>query len=282
MSSLTIVTVTYNSSAVIAAMLASVPQGIDIIVVDNASSDDTVMVVSANPHVHIIQNSNTGYGRGANRGLSEVKTPYALLVNPDVILSENAVAIMLASMETHPGIGMCAARLFQRDGTGKHYAANPVFDAEGIAHVEWLSGALLMIRMEALEKTGMFDENIFLFYEETDLCKRFIKSGHTLALLRGAEAEHAEGNSSPPSLHVLKIKAWHGGWSRSFYYRKHFPRSTYWRKSIGKLMGNKIRFYKALFRRDKAAMIKISYESLGVLSYMCGMKPFKNGVGRFT
>ncbi len=280
---LTIVTVTHNSSAVIPAMLTSLDTDAAVLVVDNGSTDDTVAKASSFARVRVIRSDNVGYGRGANLGFREVQTPYVLLVNPDVVFSPGAVARMLDVMVRHPEIGMLGANMFSVDAAGnKSYSKRYQPDAEGLATVEWIVGALMLIRMEALQRVGMFDENIFLFYEETDLCKRFHDAGYRLAIACDAEARHEAGSSSPPSLRVIKIKSWHAAWSKAYYYRKHFSGVLYAKKCITKLTTSVFRIAKALLFCDLRRATQNFYELRGVLAYMRGMTAFEQGVGRLT
>lgn len=270
MQQLTIVTVTYNSSAVINRLLTTLhaPEW-NIIVVDNGSHDECSTIAASFPNVHVIASDNIGYGRAANVGFREVKTPYVLLVNPDVEITCETIRSMVACMERHPDIGILGANM----------SAIP---AEGLQEVDWIVGALMLIRMEALAKVGMFDENIFLFYEETDLCKRFVKMGWRLAILQSAIARHEAGTSSPPSLKVLKIKAWHSAWSKAYYYHKHFSRLRTLKKCFTKITTTLFRISKYALLGNTRRTLQNSYELLGILAYMMGMEAFKNNVGRLT
>lgn len=265
---LTIVTVTYNSAGVLPRLLAGL-QGLDVLVVDNGSSDDTRAVAARFSGVRVIESGNVGYGRGANLGFREAKTPYVMLVNPDVEIGSDAILQMLACMQARPDLGMLGANLTGTKG-------------EGVREVEWIVGALMMMRMDALAKVGLFDENIFLFYEETDLCRRFVKAGYKLGILESILAKHEAGTSSPPSLRVLKIKAWHSAWSKAYYYHKHFSRAACAKKCISKIATALLRIIRGILAADWRWVIKNYYEMLGVISYSLGFSAFKNGVGRFT
>lgn len=264
----TIVTVTYNSAAVIGPLLASLA-GCDVIVVDNGSTDGTRAAVRRHAGARLIEGANIGYGAAANRGFAQVATPYAMLVNPDVTIAPDAISAMAAHMDANHDIGIVGANFSGVAGPG-------------LFEVPWISGALMLIRMEMLQKTGGFDERIFLFYEETDLCHRFVDAGWRIAVAEDAMATHIEGRSSAPSLHVLRIKAFHAAWSKCYYFRKHFSRAMYRRKAFGKLLQSMLRLLKSCVSFNRAGVVRNTYECLGVLAYMVGMSAFKNGVGRLT
>jgi len=282
MNKLTLVTVTYNSSAVIGSLLAPLA-GMDTIVVDNASSDNTCEIASGFPGVRIIPNKNEGYGRAANRGFSHAHTPYILLLNPDVVISKESVDAMLAAMESDPKIAVASARIFSQTQDGaKKFTHTYAFDANGIAYVEWVVGAVMLIRYETLQKCGMFDENFFLFFEETDLCKRFVDAGYKLAVVQAAEAEHSEGSSSAPSLKLLKIKAWHNAWSKIYFQRKHLAYGVFACKAIAKIVRSIGKIYLACLQGNVQARTENIYALRGAVAAVFGIKAFKNDVGRFT
>ena len=285
MSELTIVTVTYNSAGVIAGLLDSLPADVAAIVVDNGSTDETTRIVAGYNGVRLIRNRNTGYGRAANLGFLQTQSPYVMLVNPDVVLGKDTIGEMLACMRSRPDIGIVGARMFQRQPGGrgaKTYAVSPPFSADGLAYTGWIVGALMLIRREALQQVGMFDENIFLFFEETDLCVRFANAGYKLAIVESAEAEHTEASSSTPSLSVQKIKAWHAGWSKAYYYRKHFSRAMYVRKASGKMLGSLVRVLRSVAVGDGRGVVQHYYELNGALAACLGVAAFNDGVGRLT
>ena len=75
-----------------------------------------------------------------------------------------------------------------------------------------------------MQEVGFFDENIFLYFEETDLCKRTIESGFLIKLCGHIYFDHKIGAASTPSDHIESLKTWHYGWSKSYYYSKHYDK----------------------------------------------------------
>lgn len=280
---LTIVTVTYNSSSVIGALLESVRGvGAEIIVVDNGSSDDTLAIAAGYPHVRIIKNANSGYGRAANLGFAAANTPYVLLANPDVVFSAGAIEAMVASAESHPDIAILSANIFERDNGKKHFLRSYDFDAEGLATTDWVVGAVMFMRRDVIQKLGGFDENIFLFYEETDLCLRAVKAGYRIAVVRAAEAQHEAGSSSGESVRVAGIKAWHAAWSKAYYHRKHFSRLTYARKCISGVVNSVRRMGVALLLCNMREYSRHRHALLGWIAGIRGESAFENGAGKHT
>lgn len=270
MRQLTIVTVTYNSASVLPKLLHALGNvDADIIVVDNCSHDDTVAQAREFPNVRIIESGNVGYGAGANKGFHEATTPYVMLVNPDVEIEPDAIAKMVECMNEHPDVGILGANLTNEPG-------------KGLRLTDWVVGALMMIRRDALMKVGMFDEKIFLFFEETDLCKRFMAAGYKIGKLLDAHAHHDIGGSSLPSMKVLKVKAWHAAWSKAYYYDKHYSHETYMHKCWTKILTSLMRVIRYGLTFNRQRMVKALYEGRGVIAYMMGKPAFKDGVGRLT
>jgi len=279
---ITSIIVTYNSMHTIGKCLDALPSGCRTIVIDNGSRDDTRVRLAQHPDVEVITGHNIGYGRAANVGLAKVITPYAVLLNPDTILCDGAIEAMLACAQKHTDVGIVGAQMIDYQNGSKHYQKNYTFDNEGILYTPWIVGALMLFNMEILHKVGLFDKKIFLFFEETDLCDRMRKAGYQLAICQTAEAVHDAGTSSPPSEQLTKIRAWHGGWSRVHYYRKHYGLAKAMRKSF-------VKIYKNLFRisgelvHPTGILLATSYETLGVLAYFIGMQAFRNdGTARIT
>ena len=185
---ISVIIVTYNSQAVIDLCLASIPESIgDVYVVDNSSKDETCDVVKKYRHVTLIENEkNIGFGCANNVALEKVKTRYALLLNPDACVDEKALELLQQSMDET--IAIAVPRLRKEDGSEqKPYKAN-VFDREtkgdgeeeltGNKDVECVSGAVMLWNMPLMtKKVGFFDPDIFLFYEDDDICLRVREKG---------------------------------------------------------------------------------------------------------
>lgn len=211
---LTIIIVSYNSQKVMTKCLGSLIDSkvYPVIVVDNASTDGSAealrnrfpdAMVKALPQ-------NMGYGRAANVGLRMVETPYALLLNPDLKASVEDIGKLLdhaRSDTANTAIWGPASQ--KKDLTG-----------EAPQSVEWISGCAMLFDMEKLRTLGFFDENIFLFFEETDLCVRARDAGFQVRLCRDIFFDHMLGQASTPNPAIERMKNWHYGWSRCYYFDK--------------------------------------------------------------
>lgn len=270
---LTIIIVSYNSAQTVmrcqSELLASARY--PVIVVDNASSDGSADVLEKHfPDVRVMRMSqNLGYGRAANRGLAEVKTPYAFLLNPDLEATVVDVQAMLDFADRHAD----EASLFAPAVVSKDHQQC------GAINREWVIGAAMFFKMANFEKVGFFDENIFLFSEETDLCRRLVVGGHKILLNTDVYLNHLKGQSSTPNPKIDALKNWHRGWSKMYYLHKH-----------GLIMGwlsPRLMYLKYIFK----ALVAISgvkrnqyaARATGMQAYLRGEQAFwANGKGQRT
>lgn len=234
MPSLVAIVVAHDSAAVLPGCLAALAgQHVPAIVVDNASRDASAAVAEA-AGAQVIRNArNEGYGRANNRGVRAAETAeHILIVNPDVVLRPGAVDALLEAARMWPDAGLLAPRLVESDGRFffqarsllAPYLANPggrPAPPQGDACAPFLSGACLMMPRALFLDLGGFDENIFLFYEDDDLCRRVADRGRALIHVHGAEALHGRGRSSAPEPSRVFRSRWHQAWSRAYVSRKY-------------------------------------------------------------
>lgn len=239
--SVTAILVTHNSAGVVGRAIASIadnPLIARIVVVDNASSDDTHAELRRDfPTIDIIDSKeNLGFGRANNLALEQVKTPYALLLNPDAILHADALAELVNAFARYPDAAILAPQLRDEDDEIHESYKRSVFVREarrfpyhepaGDVCAEFLSGAVWLMRMEAFRETGFFDPNIFLFYEDDDLCLRAHKAGHALVLVASAHATHLMGKSSPHTREQVAFRQYHLTCSRIYMEQKYHGRAA--------------------------------------------------------
>ncbi len=226
----TTVFVTYNSAAVIGDALKSLPAGTAAIVVDNASTDNSITLAKVSGATVINNTDNTGFGVGCNAGIFAATTPYVLLLNPDARLRPGALEQLVAVAERHPEIWMLVPTIYRADGSRFDkwqssicYAGFKTVDHEdkNLRSISFASGAVILLRREKIAQLGGFDPRIFLFFEDDDLSRRVRDAGGRIVHVVNAEADHAGGTSSPPSPQMTEMKHWHMAWSESYVRRKH-------------------------------------------------------------
>lgn len=234
MPDLVAIVVAHDSADVLPTCLAALTrEGVPAIVVDNASRDATAAVAEA-AGARVVRNArNEGYGRANNIGVrAAAGAGHVLIVNPDVALQPGAAAALLAAALAWPDAGLLAPRIVEPDGRYFYqprsllapYLTNPQGRRdlpEGDACAPFLSGACFMVKRDLFLALGGFDEAIFLFYEDDDLCRRIAESGRALVHVHAAVALHGRGRSSAPERGRVFRSRWHQAWSRAYVSRKY-------------------------------------------------------------
>jgi GT2 family glycosyltransferase len=219
-----VVVVTHNALPWVERCLDSV-RGEEVIVVDNGSSDGSVEVVrEAMPEAIVVEQGNVGLAAGWNRGMEEATGRYFLILNSDAWLAEGALRRLVAFADEHAEAAIVGPRLLNPDGTlqrsvrgfptlwrlateylflrklaprsralNAFYAAG--FEHDEVREADFLMGACMLVRREAVEQVGPLDDAFFLFSEETDWAYRFRQAGWKVLFFPGAECVHVGGAS---------------------------------------------------------------------------------------
>jgi GT2 family glycosyltransferase len=224
---ITAIIVTRDSEHVLSACLKSARDaGLHIVVVDNASQDGSRAMAHAAGAEVIANDRNQGYGRAINQALTAGTSPFCLILNADIAFEPHAPVELLRLLEADPSAAMIAPRLIEPDGRRFELTDSPInpplteTSAAGAQRRPLLSGAALLARRDKLLAIGGFDPNIFLFWEDNDLCRRLIDAGDTLLLAEAVSMRHKRGASSAPTPGAIYMRRWHQAWSRFYVFQK--------------------------------------------------------------
>ncbi len=228
---LSILIVNWNVRALLHDCLTSIDQNrgglrLEVIVVDSGSVDESAAMVSAEfPWVRLIAcQENVGFARGNNLAIAQANGRYILLLNPDTVVLQDALATMVTYLENQPDVGIVGAQLLNSDGTiqssrrrfptlataffestwlepvapawllERYYVAD--MPPDQTAEADWLVGACLMTRRAVLAQVGGLDEAYFMYSEELDWCRRIKDAGWRIVYLPAAQIIHYVGKSS--------------------------------------------------------------------------------------
>lgn len=192
-----------------------------VIVIDNASDDGSVDLLPELNNITIRRaHRNLGFGRGVNQALRNVATDYMLIINPDCLIVPDALARLVAELDTHPDTALVSGRVFDMRGIEQRGSRRrlpsrgqvlsevlPFSDANGIdlthepcpdepLDVEAVSGACMLVRRAALEQIGGFDPGFHMHFEDLDVMARLRAAGWRIRLLPSVFISHAGGVSS--------------------------------------------------------------------------------------
>ena len=228
----------------------------EVIVVDNASADGSAAMVRAEfPQVTLIaSDENLGFAGGSNLGVSRATGDFIFLLNPDTRLHPDTLRLLRDYLSAHPAVGVVAPQLLWSDGsiqssrrrfptpatmlwestlleqwfphnrTAARYRFEDIPPAEPLT-VDWAVGAALFLRREVWAQVGGLDESFFMYFEETDWCRRVADAGWQIHYLPAAKVVHFEGQSSGQ---VVSARAIRFNRSKIRYAEKWFGRRQAW------------------------------------------------------
>jgi len=312
MTDLSIVIVNWNTSALLRGCLRSIygqasTPSLEVLVVDNASLDDSVAMVRREfDQVRLIEiSTNLGFAAGNNLAFPLAEGAFILLLNPDTVLTDGTLCALVDMARTHPEAAIIGAQLLNTDGSlqtscgiypsiwseiplvrslaegldrlslGSNHRAEP-----DIRSVDWVSGACLLIRQEALQAIGPLDESYWLYTEETDWCYRARRVGWDVLLAPSARVYHLARAASGQRFVFSML---HFYQSRVRFAHKHYgaahaaalqrlyglkalmwqrrPESSPLRKAYGNLSDEQIRAAYGTLRRALASSLTTYLES---------------------
>jgi N-acetylglucosaminyl-diphospho-decaprenol L-rhamnosyltransferase len=307
---LVVVVVTYNSGAVIGDCLDSC-RHIKTVVIDNASTDDTLEQVRLRPWADVIANAeNRGFAAAVNQGVRQSDTEFVLLLNPDVQLRSDLAPLLAAcGLEGtgmacgqlldeggRPQTGFSVRRLpgpaaltFEVLGLNRLFPWNPVnrkyrcldLDPREPADVEQPAGAFLLFRKDVWKRLDGFDERFHpLWFEDVDFCKRILDLGLKIRYVPQVEAIHRGGHSISQLGWSRRERYWYVSLLK--YASKHFRTSEFRGMSVAVVLGSLFRTIFAVFQKwsFEPCAVYAGVFRLGAECAFYGKVP-QSAIGRF-
>ncbi len=254
---LSVVIVNYKSLEPLLACLDSLALdgtglAVECIVLDNASDDGAGAVLAERfPDARFIPNpENVGFARAQNQGIRASRGAHVLVLNPDCVVRPGTLRALLVHLREHPRTGIAAPRILNQDGSLEYSAraypdhltflfnryslltrlfpGNPFsrrylltdWDHLSVRDVDWVSGACMLVRREAIEAVGAFDEAFFMFNEDVDWCRRMNQAGWKVTYVPDAVVVHHVGASRHRTSNKVILERHRG---MIHYFHKHHP-----------------------------------------------------------
>ena len=264
---ITVVIASFYSSEKMFRCIESIDHNIKIIIIEN--SNDYILkdqIISKFNNVEVIlSEQNLGYGCANNLGLSKVKTNYALIINPDVVLKEGAIKNFFLTIKKIPNFGIIAPV----SKNEKYQNFNLDLDND-LKEVENVKGFAMFFNMNIFKDLEFFDSNFFLYFEEIDLCKRLRSKNIKIYIDPSIKVDHLGGSSHNQIINIQMelSRNWHWMWSTFYFYKKHYGYTSALFKILPKLFSSIIKFifYLIIFNRLKKNIYK--YRLLGIINSM--------------
>ena len=220
--------------------------------------------------------------RGTRAADAVPRRALSLLLNPDVVLEPGCVAALVEAAARYRDAAIFAPRLIEADGRLffqprsllSPYLQNEAGAScapEGDCCAPFVSGACLLVDRDFILSLGGFDEAIFLFYEDDDLCRRVIDAGRSVIHVNGAVARHARGGSTSLSRGRVFRARWHMAWSSGYVAHKYGLADASWRN----MLVNALKFCGAALSLNRALMERYGGSAAGALAWLLGRDALK-------
>ena len=286
---LTVIILTYNTpKKIILDCLNSIDKRVKVLIVENSKLFNHENIIKSEfPNVKVIcTGDNLGYAKGNNFGISQTKTDYVLILNPDVICDKyffsNVVSVSNEAKEfTIIGCQYLFDKVFMPAGffdKKKNVEFVKNFRDEKISNlsnVDWVTGCSMLLNMKNFNNKNIFYQNFFLYFEEFDLCKFVLNNGKNIYSSKQLKVHHLGFKSSiseneKDNLKKINIKDWHYMWSSFYFYKKNYGYIYAFSKFFGKLIKS---FFKTIFYSitfQKKMKNKYLYRFLGLSNSIFG------------
>ena len=280
---LSVIIVSFKSDHIIHRCISSIDKEIEIVVVDNSNNTKFKNSIEAQyKNVKcILSPKNIGMGAGNNLGIKNTNKEFALILNPDVILDKSAIDEIIKASNEIDSFGVISPisdkpeypnyRL-DKNKNQKSHQVNPF----KVKTVDGYSMLLNLGRLRNLNNFEFFDENIFLYAENDDFCKRIISKNENIYVVPKSKIHHLGGEAVNPK-HEYEIELsrnWHWMWSKFYFNKKHYGYFNAIFKILNNLLSAKIKYlyYLITFNNHKKKIYQMRIS--GLLNSMIGKKSF--------
>ena len=250
---ITVVITSFKSDEKLKNCLNSIDKQCKVIIVENSNNLEFKKNFEQkfNNVECILTGENLGYGKGNNIGLKKVRTKYALILNPDVILAETTLENFTKAAEQIPDFAIMAPQVQDkkneiRENVEQNFYPKLVKNVKGFA---------MFLNLSEFKEIGFFDENFFLYFEDIDLCRRLVNNKKKIYLISNIEINHLGAQSSDQLINRERelTRNWHWMWSTFNYHKKNKGFFISFLIILPKLTSSmiKILIYSMLMNREK-------------------------------
>ena len=277
LNNITFIIVTYKSHNVIFNCLNSLPRNSNKIVIENSKDINLKKdLESKYDNIEVILNENIGMGASNNIGIIKSKTKYAYIINPDATFKSDTFEKLIKSTEAINDFAILSPVNSNSNYPNFKNKITSKFDKEDIFEVDTIDGFSMLLNKEKFHNEDLFDENIFLYLENDDLCLRTKKKNEKIYIINNSIIDHIGASSSNfnQNKEIEYLRNWHWMWSKFYFNKKHKGYLNAFLKIFFNLISAKIKFvyYFLTFNSHKKKIYQMRI--LGLLNSMLLKKSF--------
>jgi GT2 family glycosyltransferase len=277
----TIIIVTFKSEKVIYKCLSSINKKYPVLIIENSNNKAFKSFIEKKfLNVKcILTGKNLGFGKANNIGLRLAKTNYVLLLNPDTVLSTNTLQVLKSSADRIKDFALLAPIILNSNKLNYGFFDNSKIinmkKGTDAFEVDYIKGFAMFFNKKKFSKVDFFDEKIFIYLEEIDLCKRLNSINEKIYLISEAKIKHLGGRSHGKDFNLeMEIsRNWHWMWSNFYYNKKHFGILKAYSVTIILFIKSMLKMMLFLFLNKKKFLINKA-RFLGLLNSYLGNKSF--------
>ena len=260
---ITAIITSFKSEKKILNCIKSLGDDLKIIVIEN-SNDERLKNKLETKYTNlkcILSNYNLGYAKGNNLGLSMVDTKYALIINPDAEVDNQAINNFFLTAKNKPDFAIIAPFIQETRISEPSEKEN-----KGVYEVKSVKGFAMFLNIDQFKDIGFFDENFFIYFEEIDLCKRIAQKKKKIFLDTNIKIKHAGGTSHEDSINyeMEKSRNWHWMWSSFYFHKKHYGYTIALLKILPKFFSAIIKtiYFKIISNNEKKEIYYCRFEGI--------------------
>jgi N-acetylglucosaminyl-diphospho-decaprenol L-rhamnosyltransferase len=276
LNNLTFIIVTFKSNHIIDECIESLPKNSNIIIIENSNNIELKKTLEAKySNINVIVQENSGMGSANNKGIKLCKTDYAFVINPDVKFYKNTIHELIALSSKYNDYSIlapiCDDEKYPNYKIKNKRIKNYYPD---FLDVDSVDGYAMLINKNKFSDNIYFDEQIFLYLENDDLCLRKKKENHKIYVAKKAKINHMGGKSHSP-IHEKEIefsRNWHWMWSKFYFNKKHYGYSIALLIVFPSIITSMIKFFYYFVTSNKFKKKIYIMRFLGLLNSIFGKK----------
>ena len=261
---ITFVIVTFKSEKIVYECINSLPTDSNKIIIENSKNINLKRELENKyDNIEVIINENIGMGASNNIGIKKSKTKYAFILNPDTKFHNNTLQNIFEANELINDFAILSPTNSDANYPNYKKSSDNKNINENIISVDYVDGFSMLINKEKFKDEDFFDENFFLYLENTDLCLRVKKNDQNIYIIKNSIINHL-GESSIVSKDLEYLRNWHWMWSKFYFNKKHYGYFNAFCKIISNLLS-------AMFKYIYYLILFNSYKKKIYLMRICGL-----------